>query len=90
LLFGVMKSVARGRVQDVLVGGARALEVVAVEQCIGRVALQHEVELPREVVDVLDSAVRAARAERRHDVRGIAGEDHAAVPKCCIRRHANV
>ena len=37
------------------------------------------VELPDEIVGILEAAVRAARAERAHDVRGIAGEQHAAV-----------
>ena len=55
--------------------------VVAVEQALRRQPAQHQIELPGEVVGVLHAAVAAARAERRHLVRGIAGEQHAAVPE---------
>ena len=68
------------RVADVLVGRrdrARRRSCRAARS--GAVPAQHERELPDEVVDVLDAAVRAARAERRHQVRGVAGEQHAAV-----------
>ncbi|ESS39153.1 hypothetical protein P355_4083 [Burkholderia cenocepacia KC-01] len=44
-----------------------------------RTAVEHQFQLPREVVRVLHAAVRAARAERRHAVCGIAREQHAAV-----------
>jgi hypothetical protein len=70
---------------DVLVGGWTAFRVVALEEPLRREPAQHEVQLPREVVDVLDAAIRAARAERRHEVRGIAREQHAPVPE---RAHA--
>ena len=77
-LFGRDEVGAARRVADVLVGGRRALGVIAVEQALGRLARYDELELPRQVVDVLDAAVRAARAERRDQVRRVAGEERAA------------
>ncbi|GBD42437.1 hypothetical protein HRbin39_01830 [bacterium HR39] len=70
-----------GGVEDVLVRREAPLEVVRVEQRLGSGALQHQSELPGEVVGVLDAAVAAARAEGRDLVGRIAGEDHPAVAK---------
>src|SRR5439155_9477122 len=58
-----------------------ALARVAVEQCIARAALGDERQLPREVLCVLHARVRTARAERRDAMRGVAGENHAAMAK---------
>ena len=56
-----------------------ALAGIAVEQGLGCLAAQHGGQLPAEVVGILHAGVGAARAERRHAVRGIAGEQHPAV-----------
>ncbi len=77
LLLGVMKSVDRVELQQVVVGRERALLVVAVEQLIGCRARLHQRQLPGQVVGVLHAGVGAARAERRHLVCRIAGEQHA-------------
>src|SRR4029079_10198557 len=76
---------AARRMADVLVRRLRTLGVVAVEQSLRRLAGEHQPELPRQVVRVLDAGVRAARAERRNQVRRIAGEQHAAATE---RAHA--
>jgi hypothetical protein len=67
------------RIQDVLVGGVFAFGSVAVDQRFGRLAGQHQPELPGQVFRVLHAAVGAARAERRNAVRGVAGEHDASV-----------
>ena len=69
---------ARG-IEDVLARRRAALAAITVEQRLGRLAGRDQGELPGKVVDIGDRAVAAARAERRHDVGGIAGEDHAAM-----------
>ncbi len=55
------------------------LRVVRVEQRVPGVALQHVCELPREVVRAVDSRVAAEAARRRHHVRSVAGDEHAAL-----------
>ena len=74
-----MKSVERVEFADVLVGGRAALGVIALEQRFRRSPAQHAVELPGEILGVLEPGIGAARAERRDLMRGIAGEDHAAM-----------
>ena len=81
---------AAGGVTDVLVGGELALARIAVEQRVGRAALEHQAQLPGEVVGVLHAGVGAARPERRHAMRAVAGEQHAAMPERSIRRQAKV
>ncbi len=76
---------AAGRVQDVLVGRELALAGVGVEQPVRRAALQHQPQLPGQVVRVLHAGVGAARAERRDAMGAVAREQHAAVAE---RRHA--
>ncbi len=55
-----------------------ALGVIGGEQRLVRSAVQDVRELPREVVPVLHAAVAAEPARRRHDVRRVAGDEHAA------------
>ena len=62
---------------DVLVGCRGAFEVVGIEQALRRLALDDESELPGEIFRILDAGIGAARAERRHLMRGISCEDHA-------------
>src|SRR2546426_3156311 len=69
------------RIQDVLVGRVATLLIVAVEQAFRRKSPHHELELPDQIVGVLHAAVRAAGAEWRNEMRGIAAEQHAAVAK---------
>ena len=64
---------------DVVVGSELALARVRVEQGVGRIAGKHHAQFPREVLGILQAAVGAARTERRHPVRCIADEEHAAV-----------
>ena len=56
-----------------------ALCIVAVEQAVGGLAIDHKAKLPAEIVDVLHARVGPARAEGRHLMRRIACEDHRAV-----------
>src|SRR5690606_33162033 len=58
-----------------------ALLRVALEQPRSRPAFQYHRELPREIVRVLHARVAAETAVRRHDVRGVAGEENAPVLK---------
>ena len=80
-LLGAMKSVERVVFSRFSSAAWMRSCVVAVEQALRRQPAQHQIELPGEVVGILNAAVAAARAERRHLVRGIAGEDHATVPE---------
>ena len=56
-----------------------ALDVIALEQALRRHPAQHAIELPRQILGVFEPGIGAARAERRDLMRGIAGEDHAAM-----------
>ena len=53
------------RVHDVLVGGEDTLLGIAVEQAVRRLAVKDQLELPAQVVAVLDSRVGAARADEK-------------------------
>ena len=64
---------------QVLAGGGMALDVVAVEQRVVGAAIQDQVQLPGQVVDVLNAAVHAARAIGRQSMRRVAGEKHATI-----------
>ncbi len=75
--FGSEEVGRAGGVQDVLVRRVHALLGVAVEQRLRRVAAQHEVELPAQVVGVLHARIGPLRAERRDLMRGVAGEEGA-------------
>jgi hypothetical protein len=64
---GLLGGEVRGRVP---------LGVVAVEQARPGPSGKHGGELPDQVVHVLDASVGALRRERRHHVRGVAGQEH--------------
>src|SRR5439155_23625253 len=66
---------------DILVGGGRPFRVVSIEQPFWRLSSQHQRQLPHQVVDILDPAVGAARAERRNQMRRIADKKRAPVAK---------
>ena len=68
-----------GGVEDVFVRAVAAFLVIAVQKRLGRQAVQHEAQFPAEVVDVLNAGIGAPRAEGRYLMRGVAGEDHAAM-----------
>ena len=68
-----------GGFADVLVSRRTALGVVALEQRLGRRSPQHAIELPRQILGILEPGIGAAGAERRDLMRGIAGKDHAAM-----------
>ncbi|MCY1222980.1 hypothetical protein D9M72_350890 [compost metagenome] len=55
-----------------------ALGGVGVEQRIAGLALDHHRQLPAQVAGVADAAVVALALPHRHDVRGIARQQHAA------------
>ena len=74
-----MKSVERVEFADVLVGRRAAFGMVALQQRLGRRSPQHAVELPRQILGVLEPGIGAAGAERRDLMRGIAGKDHPAM-----------
>ena len=59
------------------VGGA--LGAVGVQQRVGHRSREDEVELPREVGHVAQVRAHPLPGERRHEVRGVAGEQHPAV-----------
>ena len=65
--------------QQILPGRGHALGVVAREQRTRRHALLHQRQFPAEVVDVLHTAVGAARTKGRHQVRRIACKDDPVV-----------
>jgi hypothetical protein len=54
---------------------------------IGGAALEHQRQLPRQVGGIVQARVQAAHAEDRHQVRGVAGEQHAAVAVAGSVRH---
>ena len=81
---------ALGAVAQVLVRGGDALRRVAVEQPVRGQALDHEGQLPGQVVRVVDARVGAAHAEDRHQVRGVAGEQHAAVAVALQRQRVGL
>ncbi|CAB3928464.1 hypothetical protein LMG26858_06232 [Achromobacter anxifer] len=70
---------ALGAIGEVLPGGVDALDAVAVQQAVGSLALQHPGQFPGQVAGVVQARVQAAHAEDRHQVGGVAGEQHAAV-----------
>ena len=51
------------RALDVFVRRVTTLVVVGIEQCVGRFAGEHELQLPGQILGVLHAAVRTARAE---------------------------
>ena len=64
---------------DVLARRRHAFLRIGFQQPGRRLAAQHQIELPHQIVGILHAGIAAARAERRHDMRRIAGEQHAAV-----------
>ncbi len=52
--------------------------VVGREQIRAGQALEHQGQLPREIVRVLNAGIAAEAAHRRHDMRGIADQKHPA------------
>ena len=65
---------------DVLPGRRVPLVVVALQQLLGRPAPAHVGDLPGRVLGVGHPGVEPARAERRDQVRGVAGQQHPADP----------
>ncbi|EGX99581.1 hypothetical protein AZA_38742 [Nitrospirillum viridazoti Y2] len=70
-----------GGVQDVLVRPPAALLIVTVQQGGRRPALDHQGQLPGQVVRVLDATIAAPGAEGGDDMGAVAGEDHPPVPE---------
>ena len=64
-------------VGDVLSRGIQTFIGVGIEQVGRGAALHDERELPREVARIVEPGVEAAHPEDRHEVRSIAGEQHA-------------
>ena len=64
-----------------------ALDAVAVQQGVGRLALQHPGKFPGQVAGVVQPGIQAAHAEDRHEVARVAREQHAAVA-VAIQRQA--
>ena len=71
-----MKSVERVELSMFSSAAASRSLRIGREQRRRRLAVQHGPELPGQIVGVLHAAVEAAGAERRDQVRGVAGEDH--------------
>ena len=78
---------AVGRLQQAL-RDRQALVLVGVEQRVAGLALDHQRELPRQVVGILQAGVHALRADRAVDVRRVAEQEAAAIAKA--RRAAMV
>ena len=57
-----------------------ALRLVGVEEVRAGLVAEHRGELPGEIVRVLHAGIEAEPAGRREAVRGIAGEEEAALP----------
>src|SRR5215472_8432714 len=76
---------AAGGVEDVLVGSEGAFRIEAVEKRWWRQLFQHELELPHQIVDVLDAAVSATGTERRNQMSRIADKQRSPMSE---RRHA--
>ncbi len=74
-----MKSVERVDSRMFSSAAQAALDMVALEQARRRGAAQHAIELPGQVLGVLQPGIGAARAEGRDLMRGIARENHPAV-----------
>ena len=68
-----------GGFPDVLVGRRTALGMIAFEQRFRRSLAQHAIEFPRQILGIFQAGIGAPGAERRDLMRGIAGEDHAAM-----------
>ena len=73
----------RHRVAQRARGDRVALGLVAVEQLVGRDALDDLGELPAEVHGVLHAEAQPLPARRVVDVRGVTGQQHAAVAVAC-------
>ena len=71
----------RRRHREVLAGRGVPLRVVALEQLLRRPAVPDVRDLPRGVLRVGHPGVQPARAERRHQVRDVAREQHPADPE---------
>ena len=54
---------------------------VRVEQCVAREPFDHHRQLPAEVARVANAAVVALALPDRHEVRGVAGKQHAVRAK---------
>ena len=70
----------RARFGDVAHGHRPALDFVGTQQRAAGPAAQGRLELPAEIDGILDAGVHAEAAGRRHQVRGIAGNEHPLRP----------
>src|SRR5690606_2993159 len=69
------------RVHDVFIGSVYALFGIGVQQRIRRLALEDELELPDEIVGILDARVGTSRTEWRDLMRGITDKQCATMPE---------
>ncbi len=69
------------RAVDDLLADRLAFVVVAVEQVVAGLPGQHHAQLPAQVVGVLDGGVAAQPVGGRVPVRGVPGEEDAALPE---------
>ena len=68
-----------GRVHDILVRAVDAFIIVAVQQAVGRLTVDHQSQFPAKVIDVLHARVRAPCAERRNLMGRVASKEYAPV-----------
>ena len=68
-----------GRQVDHGAGVLAPLDVVGVQQRVAGLSVDHRGQLPAEVGRVADAAVVALALPHRHQVRGVAGQQHAAL-----------
>ena len=67
------------RLGDIAGADRLALDAVGIEQAVAAPAFEHGGELPGQIDRVADAGIHAEAAGRRHDVRGVAGDEAAAV-----------
>ena len=65
-----------GRVQDVLVCAKNAFSVIAVQQGVRGKPVQHQFQLPRQIVSILQAGIGTACSERADLMRAVASKDH--------------
>src|SRR5699024_1036037 len=56
------------------------LVLIGIEQAVGRPAIDSASEFPTEIDSVLDAQVQSLAAERRVNMRGVAGQKYSVAP----------
>ena len=78
-LVGMMTAPSRRERLTMLRTLSRALDFVGIEDVVAGVARNDGGQLPGEIGDIFHAAIHALAGKRRHQMRGIAGEENAAL-----------